>query len=79
MVTKAAQLGVPIVISRNGVTQMGFELAQRLGMALFGRARHRHFICYCGFERFDAEPEPGRPLVRVVDDDGRDDAVGRAP
>jgi FdhD protein len=66
MVTKAAQLGVPIVISRNGVTQMGYELAVRLGMTLFGRASQRHFICYCGFERFDAEPEPERPPVRVI-------------
>jgi FdhD protein len=56
MVIKAAQLGVPIVISRNGVTQMGYELAQRLGMTLIGRASQRHFICYSGFERFDAEP-----------------------
>jgi FdhD protein len=66
MVTKAAQLGVPIVISRNGVTQMGYELATKLGMTLFGRASQRHFICYCGFDRFDAEPEPERPPVRVV-------------
>jgi FdhD protein len=66
MVIKAAQLGVPIVISRNGVTQMGHELASRLGMALFGRASLRHFVCYCGFDRFDAEPEPERPPVRVV-------------
>jgi FdhD protein len=66
MVTKAAQLGVPIVISRNGVTQMGYELAAQLGMTLFGRASQRHFICYCGFDRFDAEPEPERPAVRVV-------------
>ncbi len=66
MVTKAAQLGVPIVISRNGVTQMGYELASKLGMTLFGRASQRHFICYCGFDRFDAEPEPERPAVRVV-------------
>ena len=66
MVTKAAQLGVPIVISRNGVTQMGYELATQLGMTLFGRASQRHFICYCGFDRFDAEPEPERPAVRVV-------------
>jgi FdhD protein len=56
MVIKAAQLGVPIVISRNGVTQMGYDLASRLGMTLIGRASHRHFICYTGFERFDAEP-----------------------
>jgi len=66
MVTKAAQLGVPIVISRNGVTQMGYDLACRLGMTLFGRASQKHFICYCGFDRFDAEPEPERPPVRVV-------------
>jgi FdhD protein len=66
MVTKAAQLGVPIVISRNGVTQMGYELATKLGMTLFGRASQKHFICYCGFDRFDAEPEPERPAVRVV-------------
>jgi FdhD protein len=66
MVTKAAQLGVPIVVSRNGVTQMGYELASGLGMALFGRASQRHFICYCGFERFDAEPEPERAPVHVV-------------
>jgi FdhD protein len=66
MVTKAAQLGVPIVISRNGVTQMGYEMASKLGMTLFGRASQKHFICYCGFERFDAAPEPERTAVRVV-------------
>ena len=66
MVMKSAQLGVPIVVSRNGVTQMGYELAVKLGMTLFGRASQRHFICYCGFERFDAEPEPERSPVRVV-------------
>jgi FdhD protein len=66
MVMKSAQLGVPIVVSRNGVTQMGYELAVKLGMTLFGRASQRHFICYCGFDRFDAEPEPERSSVRVV-------------
>ena len=61
MVIKSAQMSVPIVVSRSGITQMGLELAQRLRMALFGRATNRHFICYCGFERFDAQPEPARP------------------
>ena len=60
MVIKSAQMGVPIIVSRSGVTQMGYETAKRLGMLLFGRATNRHFICYCGFERFDAEPEPPR-------------------
>ncbi len=66
MVMKAAQLGVPIIVSRNGVTAMGHEMASRLGMTLFGRATNRHFLCYTGFERFDSEPEPQRPAVRVV-------------
>jgi len=66
MVMKSAQLGVPIIVSRNGVTQMGYELAVKLGMTLFGRASQRHFICYCGFERFDADPEPERSQVRVL-------------
>jgi len=56
MVIKAAQMGVPIIVSRNGVTQMGHEMATRLGMTLFGRAANRHFICYTGVERFDSEP-----------------------
>jgi FdhD protein len=66
MVMKGAQMGVPIVVSRNGVTQMGHELATKLGMTLFGRAANRHFLCYSGFERFDAEPEPAPPVARVV-------------
>ena len=66
MVMKAAYMGVPIVVSRNGVTHMGHELATRLGMALFGRAANRHFLCYTGFERFDSEPLPEPATVRVV-------------
>jgi FdhD protein len=66
MVMKAAQIGVPIIVSRNGVTAMGHELATRLGMTLFGRAANRHFLCYTGVERFDSEPEPQRTPVRVV-------------
>ena len=66
MVMKSAQIGVPIIVSRNGVTAMGHEMATRLGMTLFGRASNRHFICYTGFERFDSEPEPQRAPMRVV-------------
>ncbi|RQO63248.1 sulfurtransferase FdhD [Paucibacter sp. KBW04] len=54
MVLKAAWMGVPIIVSRNGITQMGFDLAQQLGLCLIGRAKGRHFIVYSGFERFDA-------------------------
>ena len=57
---KAAQMGVPVVVSRSGITQMGHQLATRLGLALFGRATNRHFICYSGSDRFDSQPEPVR-------------------
>ena len=66
MVMKSAQMGVPIIVSRNGVTAMGHGLAEQLGMSLFGRAANRHFLCYTGFDRFDSEPEPQRAQVRVV-------------
>jgi FdhD protein len=61
MVMKSALMGVPIIVSRNGVTQMGLDMASELGMTLFGRAANRHFICYTGFDRFDSEPE-ARPV-----------------
>ncbi|MBC7376736.1 MAG: formate dehydrogenase accessory sulfurtransferase FdhD, partial [Burkholderiaceae bacterium] len=51
MVIKSAQMGVPIVISRSGITQMGHEVAQRLGLCTIGRATNRRFICYTGAER----------------------------
>lgn len=55
IVVKVAQSGVPIVVSRNGVSTMGYDLAKKFGMALFGRAVNRRFHCYVGTERFDAE------------------------
>nr|WP_316640319.1 formate dehydrogenase accessory sulfurtransferase FdhD [uncultured Roseateles sp.] len=65
MVMKSAQMGVPIVVSRNGITQMGHALAMQLGLTLIGRAKHRHFICYSGLARFDSEPEPARVLAEM--------------
>jgi FdhD protein len=55
MVIKAAQCGVPILVSRNGVSAMGYELAKKFGMALFGRAVNRRFQCYVGEGRLDPE------------------------
>ena len=39
MVIKSAQMGVPIVVSRSGITQMGHEVAQAVGPV---RHRPRH-------------------------------------
>ena len=57
MVIKSAQMGVPIVVSRSGITQMGLEVAQRLGLCAIGRAVNRRFLCYSAPERLVWQPE----------------------
>ncbi|MGA2191101.1 MAG: formate dehydrogenase accessory sulfurtransferase FdhD [Steroidobacteraceae bacterium] len=54
MVMKAAFNGIPILITRNGVTDMGLKIATQLRMSLFGRAANRRYLCYSGAERFDS-------------------------
>lgn len=51
MVIKSAQMGIAIVVSRSGMTQMGYEIAQRVGLCAIGRAVNRRFICYTGADR----------------------------
>jgi FdhD protein len=57
MVIKSAQMGVPIVVSRSGITQMGHQLAERLGLCAIGRATNRRFLCYSGSGRLVMQPE----------------------
>ena len=57
MVIKSAQMGVAIVVSRSGITQMGYEIADRIGLCTVGRATNRHFLCYTGRERLQLQPE----------------------
>ncbi len=57
MVIKSAQMGVPIVVSRSGITQMGQQIAQRLGLCTIGRALNKRFLCYSAFERLLWQPE----------------------
>jgi FdhD protein len=57
MVIKSAQMGVPIVVSRSGITQMGHEIAQRLGLCAVGRATNKHFLCYTAAQRLKLQPE----------------------
>jgi len=52
MVIKAAQMGVPFLVSRSGLTKMGWEIAQRVGMTMIGRAQGKHFLLFTGAERF---------------------------
>lgn len=50
MVIKVAQMGIPILLSRSGVTQMGRDLARQVGVTLVARAKGRHFLIYNGAE-----------------------------
>ena len=52
MVIKAAQMGIPFLVSRSGLTQMGHEIAQKVGMTMIGRATNKHFLLFTGAERF---------------------------
>jgi FdhD protein len=63
MVIKATQMGIPVLLSRSGLTMMGLELARQAGLTLIARAKGRHFLVFNGEERivFDAiPPEPAR-------------------
>ena len=55
MVIKAAQMGIPFLVSRSGLTQMGYEIAQKVGMTMIGRATGKHYLLFTGVERFRAD------------------------
>ena len=59
IVMKTAHMGIAVLLSRSGVTHMGLELAQELGMTMIARAKGKHFLVYHGAENivFDAAPE----------------------
>lgn len=64
IVMKTAFMGIPVLLSRSGVTQMGLELAREIGMTMIARAKGRHFLVYNGAEHIDFDaipPERGTP------------------
>ena len=52
MVIKAAQMEIPFLVSRSGLTQMGYEIAQKVGLTMIGRAMNKHYLLFTGVERF---------------------------
>ena len=56
MVMKSAQMGVAVVVSRSGITQMGHDVAARLHLCTIGRATNKHFLCYTARERLQLDP-----------------------
>jgi FdhD protein len=57
MVIKAAQMGVAVLISRSGITQMGLTIARQLGLCTIGRATNKRFFCFSAPERLQLQPE----------------------
>lgn len=58
MVIKAAQMGIPCLVSRSGLTQMGYEIAKRVGMTMIGRAVNKHFLLFNDPGRFQYDVPP---------------------
>jgi FdhD protein len=53
MVIKTAQMGIPFLVSRSGMTQMGWQIATDTGITTIGRVQARHYLIYSGAERFE--------------------------
>jgi FdhD protein len=51
MVIKCAQMRIPFLVSRSGLTQMGHAIAQQVGMTMLGRASGKHYLAFSGKER----------------------------
>lgn len=53
IVMKTAHMGIPVLLSRSGLTHMALELARDLGMVMIARAKGKKFIVYSGEESID--------------------------
>ncbi|WP_261884373.1 formate dehydrogenase accessory sulfurtransferase FdhD [Vibrio pomeroyi] len=51
MVIKVAQMGIPVLLSRSGVTQMGLDLAQKFGITTIARAKGLRFQVFTGADK----------------------------
>ncbi|HEX9181634.1 MAG TPA: formate dehydrogenase accessory sulfurtransferase FdhD [Burkholderiales bacterium] len=51
MVIKCAQMRIPFLVSRSGLTHMGHQIAQKIGITMLGRASGRHYLAFTGRQR----------------------------
>jgi FdhD protein len=51
MVIKAAQMQIPFLVSRSGLTQMGYDIALKVGLTMIGRAMNKHYLLFTGAQR----------------------------
>jgi FdhD protein len=66
MVIKSAQMGVPVVVSRSGTTQMGQEVAERVGLCAIGRATHQRFLCFTHPQRLLRDVALAKPTYAAA-------------
>lgn len=59
MVIKVAQMGIPVLLSRSGATQMGYELAKQLGITMIARAKGHRFQVFNGMENLVLDVKGG--------------------
>jgi len=52
MVIKCAQMQIPFLVSRSGLTQMGWTIATKTGITMLGRAVNKHYLLFTGRHRF---------------------------
>ena len=55
MVIKTAQMGIPFLVSRSGLTHMGWQIAHRIGLTMVGRAHGKHYLLFSGDDRFERD------------------------
>ena len=66
MVIKSAQMGVPIAVSRSGITQMGLEVAERVQLCAIGRATNKRFLCFSAPQRLKWQTELAEATAKPV-------------
>lgn len=70
MLIKVAQMQIPILLSRSGITQMGLKIAQDMNVTLISRAKNKHFLVYHGVENiiYDVTLPPKADIANVIKD-----------
>jgi FdhD protein len=52
MVIKCAQMQIPFLVSRSGLTKMGHDIALKFGITMIGRAVNQRYLLFTGKHRF---------------------------
>ena len=59
MVIKCAQMRIPFLVSRSGLTKMGHDIARQVDLTMIGRASGRHYLAFTGKHRLKlTAPQP---------------------